>query len=93
MDINHEGIYYLILSGKSSEVDDDDPLYSLKATGYEDVTKEEILEVLQTYFGVDFGYDVEKWRKYIEKNGGWFYHYWENRALYETERKVIYKYR
>ena len=66
MDVNHEGVYYIILSGKSSDVDEDDPIFSLKHTGFEDVTKEQILEILQTYFDVDFGYDVGKWQKYIE---------------------------
>ena len=86
MDLNYEGIYYTILSGKSVAPTDDFPF----TTGYEDVTKEEILEILQTHFGVDFGYDVKKWQQYIEDNGGWFVHYWEGK-MFETEHKILMK--
>ena len=84
MDLNHESVYFTLLSGGNF----DDSLYT---TGYENVTKEQILEIFQTYFEVDFGYDVKKWKKYIEANGGWFYHYWENDELSKIEDIVLSK--
>jgi hypothetical protein len=66
MDLNHEGIYYRILSDKPliSEIEE----FAGYPTGYEDVPKEIIYEILVTYFGVDFGYDVEKWKKIHSKS-------------------------
>jgi hypothetical protein len=86
MDINPEGIYYAILSDKPLV----DEIFPDLATGYEDVPKEIIYEILVTYFGVDFGYDVEKWKKYIAKAGGWFEHYYEG-GMYKVEIKVLKK--
>ena len=87
MDLNHEGIYYRILLDMPLNDDDE---FSDYPTGYEDVPKEIIYEILVTYFGVDFGYDVEKWKKYIEKQGGWFEHFWEG-GMYKVEDEILRK--
>jgi hypothetical protein len=94
MVIDYEFVYFYILSDGAVLLDADDEFsaddISLKRTGYENVTKEQILEILQTHFEVDFGYDVVAWKKYIDENGGWFFHFWE-KEMYKTEHKILIK--
>lgn len=84
MDINHEGIYFEILEEGQLVQEDWIPF----TTGYEEVTKEQILEILTTYFEVDFGYDSVLWKRYIEQNGGWDYHYFTG-GLASVEVAII----
>lgn len=88
MFIDTELIYYDILNGEDVSFDLDE--YSYSPHGYENVPKEVIREILVTYFQVDFGYDAEAWKEYIDEKGGFYSHF---NSLYPTEAAIRKKHR